>query len=215
RTSWSNVRISLGKRLGTRITMDLDYRPVGAAAPVLTEKRTIEVSRPDAEGVYAIDWTGAFAAVADAVLDRTPLPGQPGGQVFGGYAGLSLRLGQGLSDRQVMTSDGPVTVWTDDRYRARHIGLDYSGLVDGGPAGIAIVDHPANTRSPTPWYVISSPGFSWFTPALLCYEPLSLRAGETFVLRYRVLVHGGRWDAGRLEREAARFSAWPNPADKE
>jgi type 1 glutamine amidotransferase len=209
RTSWSNVRVSFGRDLETRIAMDLDYRPVGAAAPVLTEKRTIEVSRPDADGVYAIDWTGAFTAVADAVLDRTPLPGQPGGGVSGGYAGLSLRLGEGLSERQAMTSDGPVTTWTDDRYRARHIGLDYSGLVDGAPAGIAIVDHPANPRSPTPWYVISSPGFSWFTPALLCYEPLALRAGETFVIRYRVLVHGSRWDADRLRREAARFAARP------
>jgi type 1 glutamine amidotransferase len=215
RTSWSNVRVSFGHDLETRIAMDLDYRPVGAAAPVLTEKRTIEVSRPDADGVYAIDWTGAFTAVADAVLDRTPLPGQPGGGVSGGYAGLSLRLGQGLSDRQVMTSDGPATTWTDDRYRARHIGLDYSGLVDGAPAGIAIVDHPSNPRSPTPWYVISSPGFSWFTPALLCYEPLALRAGETLVLRYRVLVHDGRWDAARLKTEAARFAGRPNPAHKE
>ena len=215
RTSWSNVRISFGKSLETRITMDLDYRPVGAATPVLTEKRTIEVSRPDADGVYAVDWTGAFTAVAAAVLDRTPLPGQPGGQISGGYAGLSLRLGEGLSERQVMTSDGPVPAWTDDRYRGRHAGLDYSGLVDGEAAGIAIVDHPANPRSPTPWYVISSPGFSWFTPGPLCYEPLSLRAGETFVLRYRVLVHSGRWDAGRLRQEAARFAGAADAADKE
>lgn len=215
RTSWSNVRISFGKSLETRITMDLDYRPVGAATPVLTEKRTIEVSRPDSDGVYAVDWTGAFTAVAAAVLDRTPLPGQPGGQISGGYAGLSLRLGEELSERQVMTSDGPVPAWTDDRYRGRHAGLDYSGLVDGEAAGIAIVDHPANPRSPTPWYVISSPGFSWFTPALICYEPLSLRAGETFVLRYRVLVHSRRWDAGRLRQEAARFAGAADAADKE
>ena len=215
RTSWSNVRASFGRDLETRIAMDFDYRPVGAAAPVLTEKRTIEVSRPDMDGVYSIDWTGAFTAVTDAVLDRTPLPGQPGGGVSGGYAGLSLRLGEGLSERRVMTSDGAVTSWTEDRYRARHIGLDYSGLVDGAPAGIAIVDHPSNPRSPTPWYVISSPGFSWFTPALLCYEPLALRAGETFVIRYRVLVHRGRWDADRLQKEAARFAARPAKSPEE
>jgi type 1 glutamine amidotransferase len=207
RTSWSNVRVSFGRALEARITLDLDYRPVGAPSPVLTEKRTTVVSRPDAEGVYTIDWNCAFTAHADALLDRTPLPGQPGGGVSGGYAGLSLRLGRGLSDRQVMTSDGPVTVWTDDRYRARHVGLDYAGLIGGEPAGIAIVDHPSNPRSPTPWYVISSPGFSWFTPALLCHEPLALRAGDALVLRYRVFVHDGRWGAERLRREAARFAA--------
>ena len=206
RTSWTNVRVSTGNDLEARIEMDLDYRPVGEAAPVLTEKRTIEVSRPDGEGVYAIDWTGAFEAAADIVLDRTLPPWEPGGQFNGGYAGLSLRLAEGLLDREVMTSDGPAATWTNDRYRGRHIGLDYSGLVDGRPAGIAILDHAGNPRTPTPWYVIRSAPMSWFNPAVLCYETLSLHPGDTFVLRYRVLVHADRWDAGRLKKEAARFS---------
>jgi len=206
RTSWSNVRTSTEKDSGARIDMDLAYGPAGEEAPVLTEKRTIVVSRPDKEGAYALDWTCAFVAAADIVLDRTPLPGQPGGAVSGGYAGLSLRLGERLIEPQVMTSDGPVGAWTNDRYRGRHIALDYSGLVDGRPAGIAVVDHPANPRSPTPWYVISAPGFNWFTPALLCDEPLALRQGDRLVLRYRVLVHPGRWGADRLRAEAERFA---------
>jgi hypothetical protein len=114
-----------------------------------------------------------------------------------------------------MTSDGPVVAWTNDRYRGRHAALDYSGLVDGRPAGIAIIDHPENPRSPTPWYVISSTAFSWFTPALLCYGPLTLHAGDSLVLRYRVLVHPGRFDAERLRQEAARFAGLPIPVDKE
>lgn len=206
RTSWSNVRVSTGPGAAARIDLDLDYRPAGEEGPVLTEKRTIEVRHPDEDGVYAIDWTCAFQAHDDARLDRTPLPGEPGGAVSGGYAGLSLRLAEDFADRQVMTSDGPVEAWTNDRYRGRHIGVDYSGLAGGSPAGIAVIDHPSNPRSPTPWYVINSPGFSWFTPAFLCYDPFVLRAGGTLVLRYRVLVHPGRWDAGRLRQEAARFS---------
>lgn len=215
KTSWSNVRISTGNDLRARIGMELTYRPAGANIPVLTEKRTIEVTRPDRDGVYAIDWTCAFTAAADVVLDRTPLPGEPGGQTWGGYAGLSLRLAAGLAERQAMTSDGPVTTWTDDRYRGRHTALDYSGLIEGRPAGIAIIDHPANPRSPSPWYVIRSAEMSFFTPALLCYERLVLKAGDAFVLRYRVLVHPGRWDADRLRREVARFSDIPSKSPKE
>ncbi|RPJ03227.1 MAG: hypothetical protein EHM31_01490 [Candidatus Aminicenantes bacterium] len=206
RTSWSNVRVSTGKDLSARIELDLDYRPVGETAPVLTEKRTIEVSRPDGEGVYAVDWTGAFEAAADIVLDRTLPPWEPGGAFNGGYAGLSLRLAERLVDREVMTSDGPAGTWANDRYRGRHTGLDYSGLVDGRPGGVAILDHPKNPRAPTPWYVIRSAPMSWFNPAVLSYEPLSLHPGDTFTLRYRVLVHPGRWGAGRLQSEAARFS---------
>lgn len=215
RTSWSNVRATARKDFEARIDMDLAYSPGGESAPVLTEKRTIVVSPPDSAGVYCLDWTGVFKAAGEVVLERTPLPGEPGGQVSGGYAGLSLRLAEGLSDRQVMTSDGPVVAWTNDRYRGRHAALDYSGLVDGRPAGIAIIDHPENPRSPTPWYVISSTAFSWFTPALLCYGPLTLHAGDSLVLRYRVLVHPGRFDAERLRQEAARFAGLPIPVDKE
>jgi hypothetical protein len=108
-----------------------------------------------------------------------------------------------------MTSDGPVGIWKDDRYRGRHAALDYSGLVGGRPAGVAILDHPANPRSPSPWYVIRSEEMSFFTPALLCFEPLTLRPGEAIVLRYRVLVHPGRWDEGRLRSESERYSGRP------
>jgi len=215
RTSWSNVRTESRKDHSAHITLDVEYRPAGESAPVLTEKRTIEISAPDAESVYAIDWTGEFTAVRTVVLDRTPLPGEPGGQAYGGYAGLSLRLAQAYDDRAVMTSDGPVAEMKDDRYRGRQAAVDYSGVLDGGLAGVAICDHPDNPRTPTPWYVIRSADFSFFTPALLCYAPLELKAGEKITLRYRVLVHAGRWDAARLRAEYERFAKSRTASGKE
>jgi type 1 glutamine amidotransferase len=215
KTSWSNVRVSTRPDQRARIDLDLAYRPAGVEAPVLVEKRTIEISPPDAEGVYALDWTCAFKAMTTVILDRTPLPGETGGQTWGGYAGLSLRLAAGLTERQAMTSDGRIETWTDDRYRGRHTALDYSGLVDGEVAGVAILDHPANPRSPSPWYVIRSAEMSFFTPAVLCFEPLTLRAGEAIVLRYRVLVHPGRWDEARLKSEAERFAGPASKSPKE
>ncbi|MEI8191866.1 MAG: hypothetical protein WCI75_19305 [candidate division NC10 bacterium] len=47
---------------------------------------------------------------------------------------------------------------------------------------------------------------SFFSPALLCYDPLPLRPGQGLVLRYRVLVHPDRWDAARLKEEYAKYS---------
>ncbi len=187
--------------------MDLACRPAGEEAAVLTERRTIDISAPDAEGLYSMDWTCVFNAVREVLLDRTPLPGEPGGQSWGGYAGLSLRFAGDLAERVAMTSDGPIAEagWREDRYRGRHEALDYSGLLDGRPVGIAIFDHPSNPRSPTPWYVIRSAEMSFFTPALLCYEPMTLGIGERLTLRYRVIVHEDRWDAARLKAEYKKF----------
>jgi len=209
RTSWSNVRIEAGSDLVARIALELAYRPAGGEAPVLAEKRTIEVRPPDGQGVYSMDWTCDFQATGKVVLDRTPIPGEPGGQGWGGYAGLSLRFTGELAERQAVTSDGPVAEMPDGRYRGRHTAVDYSGLLEGKPEGVAILGHPANPRSPTPWYVIRSEEMGFFSPALLCYGPMTLGPGERLVLRYRVLVHPGRWDAARLRAECGKYFRRP------
>jgi type 1 glutamine amidotransferase len=206
RTSWENVKVSTGSRGKARITLDLAYRPAGEALPVLTERRTIDVGPPDPDGIYLVDWEAVFTAAETAVLDRTPLPGEPDGQVWGGYSGLSIRLAGNLDARQAVTSDGPVINMPDDRYRGLHAAVDYSGLLDGRPVGVAISDHSKNPRHPTPWYIIRSAEMSFFSPAVICYAPLTLSRGESLTLRYRVLVHSGRWDAARLKKEFLRFS---------
>ncbi len=205
-TSWKVIKLEAAPDGSARIELALTYRPAGEDLPVMTEERTIEVSSPSPDGVYAIDWTGIFEAATAVLLDRTPLPGEPDGQVWGGYSGLSLRLAGNLDERQVTTTDGPIIEMPDDRYRGRHAAVDYSALVDGQAAGIAISDHPANPRTPTPWYVIRSSEMNFFSPAILCYKPMTLRPGERLALRYQVLVHGGRWDAGRLQAEQEMFS---------
>ena len=173
---------------------------------MLTEERTIESGPPDAEGTYSMDWTLAFRAVQKVVLDRTPIPGEPGGQGWGGYSGLSLRLAAALAERGVASSDGPIIEMPEDRHRGRHTAVDYSGLVDGEPEGIAVLDNPRNPGSPTPWYVIRSAEMSFFSPAVLCYGPITLEAGQRLTLRYRVIVHHGRWDSTRLNAEYAKYS---------
>jgi len=205
KTEWTNVRAETRDDGSARITMDVTYRPPDAE-PVLTEKRVMEVPAPDAAGVYRIDWTATFTAGKKPVhLDRTPLPGEPGGKGWGGYAGLSVRLAKDLADRQAVSSDGPVTL-EGGKYRGKHTAMDYSGVVGGGPAGIAILDHPKNLNAPTPWYVIVGKPMSYFSPAVICYKPHDLKPGASLTLRYRVLVHPDRWDAERLTKEYEAFT---------
>lgn len=213
RTTWDNVKVTTRKDFSARVVMDFAYRPAGEFDPVLTEKRTIEITRPDAEGGYSMDWNSVFTAVPAVVLDRTPLPGEPDGQSWGGYSGLSVRFAKDIAERQVSSSDGPVVEFSDGRYRGKHTAMDYSGLFEGRPAGIAVCDHPDNPRSPTPWYAIRSDEMSFFTPAVICYGPMTLEPGQSVVLRYRVFIHPGRWDAARLRAEYERFSGKPGPAN--
>ncbi|MCC7390209.1 MAG: PmoA family protein [Phycisphaerales bacterium] len=203
RTAWDTPGVVRADDASAAFRFNLRY--LCADEVVLAELREITVAAPGPEGSYAIDWASWFTVQADQVaLDRTPLPDEPGGKAYGGYAGLSARLVQ-MDDRQAMTTDGPVEFNDQDRYRARHDAFEYSGAIDGKEVGIAILSHPENANSPSPWYAIRSADMSFFTPAVICYEPLTLRKGEVFPLRYRVVVHPGRW--GR-EELAAAFEAY-------
>ena len=207
RTAWTGAQVATRPDRTARIEMALAYHPADAAGkPVLTEKRVMDVSAPDSAGVYWIDWTATFTAgEADVKLDRTPIPGEPDGKGYGGYAGLSVRFAADLADRAATSSDGPVTL-EGTAYRGKHTAMDYSGVIGGEPAGIAILDHPKNLNAPTPWWLIIGKPMSYYSPAVLCYGPHTLAAGESLTLRYRVLVHPGRWDADRLKQEVARFA---------
>jgi hypothetical protein len=204
-TKWQNVEIRTHENGTARIAMDLTYSP-GEEKVLMTERRVVEVSAPNDDGTYTFDWVCQFAAGDErVVLDRTPLPDEPDGKAFGGYAGLSVRFAKELVEREAATPEGPVEFNAESRYRGKSLAMDYNGLIDGKPCGIAILDHPKNLNSPTPWYAIRSKPMSYYSPAVICYGPHTLEPGESFTLRYRVLVHSGRWAADRLAAESKQF----------
>ena len=204
-TEWANVTTTTRQNHTARIEMDLTYRPPDGQT-VMTEKRIVEISAPDKQGQYHLDWTCTFTAGdKDVVLDRTPLVGEPGGVAWGGYAGLSIRLAKDLSDRGATTPDGPIEFSDQSTYRGKSTAMDYHGLIDGQPVGVAVCDHPDNLNHPTPWYAIRGQPMSYFSPAVICYGPHTLEAKQSLTLRYRVLVHPDRWDAERLKQECQRF----------
>ena len=120
---------------------------------------------------YLLDWTSRFTALAESVhLDRTPLPGEPQGKIWGGYAGLSLRLAQ-LDERAAVNTEGPLTFNDQQRSRSPSSAFEYDGELGGQAIGIAVLDHEQNLESRSPWYAIRSGSMSFFTPAVLCYSP--------------------------------------------
>jgi len=92
-----------------------------------------------------------------------------------------------------------------NRFRGKAAALDYSGTLSNREAGFAIIDHTSNLNAPSPWYVINEPVMHYFSPAVICYKVHTLKAGQSMTLRYRVVVHPGRWSAAQLNTESVRF----------
>jgi hypothetical protein len=205
------VAVTPRKNYSARIEMRLGYHPAGKP-PVLTEERVIEVTRPDEKGCYRIDWRARFTAgQADVELDRTPPVGQPGGQSWGGYAGLTVRFASTIRDWQIQNSEGQTGKEGTNGKAARW--YDISGVFRGDsdedhPAGISVLDHPSSMRHPTPWQVNTNPTifFVAYMPSFLFHEPSTILAGDKVSLYHRVLIHSGRLDRSFLEKEWNEFS---------
>ena len=210
-TYWSVPEIERRADGGAVIICEFGYRPTPADAPVLKERRTVSASAPGTDGSYHLDWVQVFTAGSQAVtLDRTPLPGEPEGKSWGGYAGLSVRYSQRFTEMQTVASTvGRVPRGVDGRLDVTASAAEQNGVINGKPYGIALLAHPSNPRAPGDWYPIETPGvpFYYLNAAFLLKSAYPLKPGETLTLRYRVHVHPGRWDAEKLRQEVARYAA--------
>lgn len=154
-------------------------------------------------GAYAIDWSVTLTPQVDVRLDRTPFT------TWGGYGGLTLRGRGDWTDTRLLRPDGSTA--------ARVLGepaewLDLSGTVEGGEAGVLLLDHPDNPHHPVPWYASTradtygEDGWSNFVNAAFLWDgPLDVPAGTPLPFRYRVIVHDGLWDHHRCAEQWARF----------
>ncbi len=183
------------------ISGDLDWIRPDRTTVALREHRTWTY-RPMAADRYSLDLDTTLVPIADAVLDRTPF------DVWGGYSSLTFRGRGDLVDTRMLTADGAVH---DRILGVPSPWLDLTGTVDGATVGVAMFDHPANPRSPTPWYGSThhdNYGEEWsnfVNAALLWDAPMPVAAGEPLRLRYRVLVHDGELPHGEL---GAAWTAW-------
>jgi len=85
--------------------------------------------------------------------------------------------------------------------------VDYSGLIDGETAGIAVLNHPKSFRYPTWWHVrtyglfAANPfGIKDFEPSLKQDGTVTLKKGESLSFYYRVILHKGNADAIDLNK---------------
>ena len=163
-----------------KLEFAINYHPWNSQ-PVLTERRTVEISVPE-KGSYEMRWMSEFTAVVNTTLGRTPPPHEPNGVSYGGYAGLSMRLSPAAQSWHTSNSEGGGGVAALHGRPARWVRFSRGR----GLEAVTIFDDPRNPRFPSRWYVNQEMPF--FSPALLFEEPLALMAGERLLLQYRILV---------------------------
>ena len=113
------------------------------------------------------------------------------------YGGMALRAARPWTPEHVrfLTSEG------DDRIKGNHTRskwCDVSGLIDGRPAGLTIMTHPANFRFPEPLRIHPTMPYLVYTPSFL--GDWEIRPQEPHESRYRFVIHDGELSAETLER---------------
>ena len=151
---------------------------------VMKEVQIIQISVPGADKSYRIDYDLTFTVLKDLTLDRTPIPGEPGGQSWGGYSGMSMRLNNAFRNvRYFTTNNEPVAYGKT----ARWVACEFDNGT-GTREQVIISDDPGNPRYPSTWYCIndSTTPMYYFSPAILYKEPMKLRKDDVLHLKYRV-----------------------------
>jgi hypothetical protein len=210
KTRWANVQTDTTPEGGATIRMTLSYLNPSNQMD-MTERREIVVSAPAADGSYTINWKAHFI-VGDSpvVLDRTPMPGEPGGQTNGGYAGLAFRMAGLPLNVSMLTTDAAVTNFISDRARpsAPAVGCNFT---DGGEAvgSVGILSDPANAGEKAPWYLIDDHGrtFRFACAAILAPKPRTYPAGAQFDLNYCICVRAQAWTPESLRAAQAQWAA--------
>jgi hypothetical protein len=206
KTSWASPQIATRADGSATIRLNVSYtHPTGRAD--LTEVRTLAVSAPDESGKYTIDWSADFTAGPEgAELARTPMPGEPGGQVNGGYAGLSVRLAAAPLAIAMVTTESAVKEFVKGRARPNSPAVGCN-LSDAGRSvgAIALLSAPENIAPNSPWYLIDSNEMRFACAAVLAPQVRKLPPQGAWKMRYRIVVGPEAWTPASL-REA--LASW-------
>ena len=124
------------------------------------------------------------------------------------YGGMGVRGHQNWRDKSkvwFVTSEGKARE-SGNATRARWVHL--SGVVDEQMAGIAVLDHPGNFRSPQPLRLHPDDPYFNYAPSQM--GRFEIKPGEKFVLRYRYIVADGPADRNELDRLWNDYAAPPH-----
>ncbi len=194
-----NVSIDLSEDFSAIIKFQITYLDEDESR-ILFENRELEISPPDRNGNYYIDWSFTFKSQSDSViLDRTP-PKIEGGPYYGGYAGLSYRASQSMTEHIFLDSENWVNKDELVGHGKKAQWMDLTGTVDstGTRSGVAMFNHPRNDGGEVPWYVYKKGDFAFYNAGLLFDKSKVIVSEDVLILKYRVLIHNDEMSGSEI-----------------
>lgn len=204
-TSWAAPNIETKPDGSAMIKLKVTYtHPSGRVD--MAESRALKIYAPAADGSYTIDWLADFTAGKDgAVLDRTPMPGEPDGKINGGYAGLGLRMAAPPLTFSAVCSTGVVERFVNERARPFAPAVAFNFGSEGRDVGgIALFSDPANAGENAPWYIVNAKEMRFACAAILAPKVLMLKPDEKLKLHYRIAVRPTAWTVDMLRASALK-----------
>jgi hypothetical protein len=127
---------------------------------------------------------------------------------------FAIRLATPLQEPDGHMSNSQGSVGEKQIWGKRADWVDYSGIVAGERLGVAIFDHPSNPKHPTYWhargyglFAVNPFGEHDFYKDNTRDGGVTIPAGGTMVLRYRVFIHPGNASEAAVADAYERYAA--------
>ncbi|MDD5605649.1 MAG: PmoA family protein [Dehalococcoidales bacterium] len=166
-----------------------------ADAPI-KDKRLITISSPS-KGSYQIDFDITMEMLMDTRIDKT------------NHSLFSVRM-----DPDLAVINGGTMINAENlkgekaTFGQPSAWMDFSGERFGKMEGIAVLQHPSNMWYPSPWFTRD---YGFISPTPMYWpengEYTFLKKGESFTLRYRVLVHSGDHIEANIAKEFEKYKS--------
>lgn len=174
----------------------LRHLDVTGDEPIVVLRETWEVRVQAVEDVYVFDLTSTQQCVADSPLKLK--------KYHYGSMGLRSPMAWNAPEGGLLTSEGKTR---DNGNHSRPQWVDSYGPVEGGTAGITVMQHPLNFRYPQP--VRLHPKFSYFCYAPMVLGDFAIEPTEEYVSQFRYVAHDGEIDKKLTQHLWEEFAAPP------
>lgn len=172
---------------------------------MVDDVRRVIVGEVTEDDAYSLDWEITTTALIDEVVFDRKVE-------WGAYAGMHFRFVRSVAPK-IRNSVGEENIQEDNKTLAEW--MDYNFYLDGHAgnknfeywAGVTTMNHPSNFLHPTPFTGYFAKHIQSLHVPVVRDEPLTIKKGESFTLRYRHMIYDGKISRERIDRWYADYKA--------